>query len=180
MKWIVVAVLVIAVLVASIVAIGFALPEKHVAARTARYRASPAEVWTAITDVSAFPSWRRDVKSVEQLEPVNGHPSWRELGSDGAITYRVVASTPPSPGPTGRLVTRIADETLPFGGEWEYEVSPDGTGSRLTITERGEVYNPFFRFMSRFVFGHTMTIDAYLRDLRSRLGEPDSAESGGA
>ena len=175
MKWIVVAVAIVAVLVAVIVAIGFALPEKHVAARTARYRASPDQVWAAITDVSAFPSWRRDVKSVEQLEPVDGLPAWRELGSDGTITYRVIASTPPSPGTVGRLVTRIADETLPFGGQWEYEVSPDGSGSRLTITEHGEVYNPVFRFMSRFVFGHAATIDAYLHALPARLGEPTTA-----
>ena len=33
------------------------------------------------------------------------------------------------------------------------------------ITENGEVYNPLFRFMSRFVFGHTATIDKYLEDL---------------
>ena len=36
---------------------------------------------------------------------------------------------------------------------------------RLTITEDGEVYNPFFRFMSRFVFGQTATLDEFVRNL---------------
>lgn len=177
-KWIVITVAVLAILVGTIVLIGFALPEKHTAARTARYGASPEQVWTVITDVSAFPAWRTGVKSVESLPPVEGQPSWRELGSDEAITYRVTTSTPPAPGTPGRLVTRIADKTLPFGGEWEYEVSPDDTGSRLTITERGEVYNPIYRFMSRFVFGHTATIEEYLRALDARLGEPRSGTAG--
>lgn len=172
MRWIVITAAIIAVLAGTVVAIGFALPEKHTAVRTARYRASPEQVWSAITGISAFPTWRGDVKSVESLPPVDGQPSWRELGSDEAITYRVMTATPPASGAPGRLVTRIADKTLPFGGEWEYEISPDGTGSRLTITERGEVYNPIYRFMSRFVFGHTATLDAYLRNLGSKLGEP--------
>ena len=41
-------------------------------------------------------------------------------------------------------------------------------GSDLTITEDGEVYNVIFRFMSRFVFGHHATMDAFLKNLQAR------------
>jgi hypothetical protein len=41
----------------------------------------------------------------------------------------------------------------------------------VRITEDGEVYNPIFRFMSRFVFGHTHTMDAYLRALGKATGQ---------
>ena len=37
-----------------------------------------------------------------------------------------------------------------------------GSAHALTITERGEVYNPIFRFMSRFVFGYTGTMESCL------------------
>ena len=37
----------------------------------------------------------------------------------------------------------------------------------VRITEDGEVYNPIFRFMSRFAFGQTSTMDT----LSSRAGE---------
>ena len=50
-----------------------------------------------------------------------------------------------------------------------FELAAAGTGTRLTITERGEVYNPLFRVMSRFILGHTATIDRYLADLRARV-----------
>jgi hypothetical protein len=67
-----------------------------------------------------------------------------------------------------QFVSRIADPNLPFGGTWTIDLKPEGAGTRVTITEHGEVYNPIFRFMSRFVFGHTATIDAYLTALQRR------------
>jgi hypothetical protein len=49
-------------------------------------------------------------------------------------------------------------------------VTPEGAGSRVRITERGEVYNPVFRFMSRFVMGHSATARAYLMSLGRKYG----------
>jgi hypothetical protein len=72
--------------------------------------------------------------------------------------------------PPGLLVTRIADPTLPFGGTWTYRIAEAPGGSELTITEDGEVYNPVFRFMSRFVFGHYATLDKFLKDLPALHG----------
>ena len=66
------------------------------------------------------------------------------------------------------LVARIADPSLPFGGTWTYRIVPAAAGSQVTITEDGEVYNPFFRFMSRFVFGHAATIEEFVKNLEAR------------
>jgi hypothetical protein len=68
------------------------------------------------------------------------------------------------------MVTRIADSKLPFGGTWAYEIVPASNSCTLTITEDGEVYNPLFRFVSRFVIGHTATLDGYLKALSTKLG----------
>jgi hypothetical protein len=40
----------------------------------------------------------------------------------------------------------------------------------LTITENGEVYNPLFRFVSRFIIGQTATMDGYIKALNAKLG----------
>ena len=90
---------------------------------------------------------------------------FREHMTSGAVVMEVVEAVPPQ-----RFVTRIADPDQPFGGTWTFEIAPDPAGSRLTITERGEVYNPIFRFMSRFIFGYTATMESFLRALRARLG----------
>jgi len=144
-----------------VTAIGYALPQGHVATREATFSAPPAAVFSTIADVASQPSWRTGISRVEVLssEPLK----WREHEGSDAVTFEVVESRPPA-----LLRVRIADPDLPFGGTWTYEVSPEAAGSRLRITENGEVYNPLFRFMSRFVFGHTATIDKYLADLRRR------------
>ncbi len=72
--------------------------------------------------------------------------------------------------PPRRLVTRIATEgKAPFGGTWTYDIIPEGSGSRLTITEDGWVGNPFFRVISR-IMGYHGTIDSYLRAVAKRFG----------
>jgi hypothetical protein len=153
-------------LVVLVVLIGYALPAEHTASRSARVRKSPRETFDVIRDVASGPAWRRDLARVEVLAAPGGKVRFREEGRHGAILFEIEADDAPR-----RLVTRIADEALPFGGTWTYELEPDGSGTRVTITERGVVKNPVFRFMSRFVFGHAATIEAYLEDLGKRLGE---------
>jgi len=87
----------------------------------------------------------------------------KRIGEPQEYPLRIERNEPPS-----LLVTRIAGERLPFGGTWTYRITPAPGGSELTITEDGEVYNPIFRFMSRFVFGHYATVDAFLKDLKAQ------------
>jgi hypothetical protein len=68
------------------------------------------------------------------------------------------------------MVTRIIDEGMPFGGSWTYELSDSDGGTEVRITEDGVVYNPIFRFVSRFVMGHHGTMDGYLTNLGRKLG----------
>jgi len=127
---------------------------------------SNSRSWTAITTPSDFPRWRGDVKRVELLPATDTGPSWREHGSNGAITFATDVWDPPK-----RFVSRITDQGLPFGGSWEYRVEPDGAaGTRVTITERGSIYNPIFRFVSRFIMGYTATMNSYLKSLGRRFG----------
>ena len=48
-------------------------------------------------------------------------------------------------------------------------LEPTATGTRLSITEDGSVYNPIYRFVSRFFLGYTTTADAYLDALEARM-----------
>ena len=164
---------VVVLLVAAIALAGLALPAAHVASRSASITQPPAEVWRTLTDRASQPEWRRDLRRLEPLPDADGSPSFREHSRHGVITFVVDESTAPASGRTGRLVTRIADDTLPFGGSWIHEVADQaGGGTRLTITEEGLVKNPVFRFLSRFVFGHTASIDAFMRDLAAHLADP--------
>jgi hypothetical protein len=147
--------------VIAIVAVGALLPVNHTETRTVTLRQSPDEVWKTVSDVDGYPSWRPGVRSIKRLD--DGF--WQEYDGRQLVTYEQVEATPPT-----RFVTRIADERLPYGGTWTVQVAPaaDG-GAAVTVTEDGEVYNPVFRFMSRFVFGHRATIDRYLAALAARI-----------
>ena len=154
-------------LVVVIALIGLALPRDHITARRTVLAKSPAEVWSALIDLDAQPTWRRGLKKIERLSPT----SFREHSTQGTITFEITDDRA-----SELRVTRIADAKLPFGGRWIYELAPDGAGTRLTITEAGFIKNPIFRFMSKTVFSSASTIEKFLTDLGTHLGTPASVE----
>jgi glycerophosphoryl diester phosphodiesterase len=140
--------------------IGGALsPREHTVSESALIDASREQVFTAISDVGSFVEWRSELEGVELLTGA-GHERWRERADGEQVTYEVVESEAPS-----RLVTRIADDELPWGGTWTYALEAEGEQTRVTIREDGWVDNLVFRFFARFVFGYESTIEAYLADL---------------
>ena len=122
--------------------VGFFLPVNHEASRSAEFSKPPDAVWALIADPTTYQSW------------------WSGAG----VKTIVVESTPPS-----KLVTKIVDETQ-FGGTWTFEISPTPAGSRLTITERGEIYNVIFRTLAKFVIGYTGTMESFLAAASDKLG----------
>ena len=167
MKWTFLIVGGLAGVVALMAVIGALLPRTHVATQSATFRSQPMPLWQAITDVAKFPKWRKDLREVVPPPGGDVRAGWTEVWTHGErVPIEVKEWNPPA-----RLVTRISAKDLPFGGTWTYELTPADTGTELRITENGEVYNPLFRFLSKFVFGHTATMRTYLAALGQSLGE---------
>ncbi len=167
MYWIlgIVGVLVLAGVIVFVV--GSFLPENHVASKTLTLRQPPETVWQVITDFANQPKWNSEMKSVERLADRNGHAVWQEEMSGMKIPLEILEMEAPK-----KLVRRIASEDLGFGGDWEYIITPTIEGGcQLTITERGKVPNALFRFMSKYVFGHTATMEKYMTALAGKFGE---------
>jgi hypothetical protein len=139
------------------------LPKEHSVSRTAEVPMPPDALFALLFDVDRYQQWRPKMKSFQRLPDKNGLPAWIEESGGMKIPMRFERADRPS-----LLVARIDSDTLPFGGTWTYRIAPAAAGSQLTITEDGEVSNLFFRFMSRFVFGHYATMDAFLEDLQAR------------
>ena len=127
MKYVLIVAGILAAIILIIVVIGFALPVKHTATTEATINAPPRSVYTLITDVDGFPKWRPSVKRVEHLPESAGKTRFREVGGDGTILYEVESAEPDR-----RLVTRIADRSLPFGGSWTYELIPSAEDRKST------------------------------------------------
>lgn len=161
---------VIVAAIALVIVIGSLLPTKHIATRTATLMAAPSDLFRLI---SGPQDWRTDLREYKFFDQENRHMV-RETDKRGqTITYEIVQSQPPT-----LLKRTIADKSLPFGGSWTWNIKPASEGSSVTITEDGEVYNPIFRFVSRFVIGHTRTIDNYLAMLAAAADGNHAKRSG--
>jgi hypothetical protein len=141
MKWILRTLLLLVAVVGVIALLGYFLPVAHEASRNAEFNQPPEAVFALIADPSSYSSW------------------WS--GAD--VKSEVVESNPPS-----RLVTKIVGETQ-FGGTWTIDVVPTPHGSRLTVTERGEIYNVVFRTLAKYVLGYTATMDSFLEAAQKKL-----------
>lgn len=165
MKWVfrILAALIVFALVIAIV--GWLLPVKHEASRSAEFARTPDEVYALVSDFKNYAAWWPAISRIEVLADEPGKATFREHLSDGPIVMTVVEQSPPS-----RFVTKIDDASQPFGGTWTFEMVPvSNDRTRLTITERGEIYNPIFRALARFVFGYTSTMNSFLRSAQARL-----------
>jgi hypothetical protein len=161
MRWIIWIAAALAAAGVLVVIIGYSLPKAHTASRSVRVTLPPDRVYALLTDVDRYPSWRSGVKSLVRAPDRDGRPAWIEETGGMKIPLYFERMEPTV------LVTRIADPSLPFGGTWTYRLTPAPDGTDLTVTENGEVYNPIFRFMSRFVFGYHATMDEFIRNLQA-------------
>jgi polyketide cyclase/dehydrase/lipid transport protein len=154
----------VVLLVIAVVVIGSLLPKRHVVSRSASYRATPNQLFRLIAGPQ---NWRTDVLHCEVVPDANGRELTRETTRDGnTVLYETLDRVPDR-----SMKRRIATPNLPYSGSWTYSLQPSGESTVVRITEDGEVYNPVFRFMSRFVLGHAHTMDAYLRALGKATGQ---------
>lgn len=153
-----IALLVIVALVAAFFIVAALLPKHHVASVSRVVKGTPHDVYAIVRDVANAPQWR-EVQRVELLDATH----FREHAKYGAVTYEIIEDKP-----ADTFASRIVDKNLGYSGSWTYRFAPDSGGTRVTITEDGEVSNLLFRFLSRFVFGYTGGMEKTLAALARR------------
>ncbi len=165
MLWILFVMSIVAAVVIAIIVGGLATPRDHAVARTIVLSAPADAVWATIRDFSRYGDWRHELEGAEVIDTEQSQPRWRENSTRGSVAFGVTIDEPPR-----RLAARILDEDLPFTGEWTWDVAEHGAGTRITITERGSVGNPIFRFVGAHFIGYTKSMDAYLKALADHHG----------
>lgn len=161
MFWILFVMGAMAAVVIALIVGGLTTPRAHLASRVVRLRAAPETVWGVVRDVASYAAWRPGVQSTQ----VEG-TEWEEASSRRSVRFGITHDEPPV-----RFSARILDDDLPYQGEWSWEIEADAGGSRVTLTERGEVGNPVFRFIGTHMIGHTRSIDEALSALATRVGD---------
>ena len=161
----------VGLLVLLISLIGWRLPKQHSATRSITLHKSPENVYAVARDFASMTKWRTDVRDVKVTTATDGRVHFREDGKHGSVNYELAEDVPGQ-----RMVTRITDTDLGYSGKWTYVFSTDGPNTRVSITEDGEVSNVIFRFLSRYAFSHTATLDTYLIALGKQFGETVTPE----
>jgi uncharacterized protein YndB with AHSA1/START domain len=145
--------------------VGLFLARDHTASMTMVHAAPVERVWGLIADPSGYARWHPGITGAQRLEDRDGHEVWRYQGERGGFAVVIEERVA-----NHRMVTRIVDESA-FGGTWTWELEPVDGGTRLTLTERGEVYNPIFRTIGKLFLDQRATIDAWQTAIASALSE---------
>lgn len=172
--WIVLAIVALLVLLVVVMSVlGRRLPEEHVGSLTLTLKTKQQDVWEAISDIAGHKNWVRGITKMERLPDRENHEVWRQRMGRDSFVIQTTVSQPPV-----HLVREVVDDHHQFSGDWEYELSSNGDGTRVRLTEHGRVTNPFFRAMMHYMFGETATIRGHLSALAAKFGESARFESG--
>jgi len=151
------------VLIAAIV--GWMLPAEHHAESKLEVPAAIDSVWPIVSRVGEYAAWWPAVKAMERRPERDGHEVWLQRGRGGPFPIEIIEAREPT-----RMVTKIVDDGLPFGGTWTYVLEAGEGSTTVRITEDGVIHNPVFRVIARFFMGYHGTQLDYLRALAVHLG----------
>lgn len=149
-------------LILIVLIVGLCLPRGHVETKSRAFSCPPEQLWSRVTSFERWQDWHPDLERIEIVRGGAGvgtrvrqvYKSW------GPMLFEVVTWEP-----RHRFEIKIADPDLPVQGSWTFEIASENGGSKLTLTERGEVPNPFMRAMSLPFRLHKSSVDKFLEAL---------------
>lgn len=155
--------------------IGTSLPIDHHAACSSTYDKPVSFVFAAVENDDTSVLWRPEIARAVLVSGRGPTAVWRETDIHGNLTtYRTAAYV------YGHKLARTIDYVpgMPFAGTWTsvflslpvVEQEPM-LKTQLIIIEDGKIYNPFFRFLARYVLGYTQSMRTYLEDLAKLSGK---------
>lgn len=164
MVWIAGVVFMLSVVFLTVYSIGLLLPRQQTAIASVRVEAEPEAVWDYVINSSALSAWPADSRYA-QSAPEAGSAASRKRPVDGQTAIRVRKLVEPE-----LLVVTFDNDQHPFIGTRTVEIHPVFGGTLLTITERGKITDPFYRFLSRVMFKDASGLHDYAARAQRALG----------
>ncbi|MEN0064959.1 MAG: SRPBCC family protein [Myxococcota bacterium] len=153
--------------IVGIYAWGRSFPEDEVVRSEAQFDLPPDALWEVLGDPSRRAEWRPSVDRVGRIDDdAQGRAVWRELDDDeDRFDFRVEVADP------GRRIgiAIAAPDQIGIEGGWDYEIEPNGSGSRLVVTESRRIENPLWRGLYHLTRGSHTTVDQELDMLATFL-----------
>lgn len=158
----VVAVISILAVVAIVAMIGLFLPKQREFVKQAALKSPPEKVFQVVTDVANQASWRNDVQKITIIDK----NTWTEVPKQGTpITFKIKRKI------ENQLFEIEIVEPKSFNGYWVGTFEKTGAGTNVVFKEVVTIENPFFRIVSSLFVDLDKTMEIYLSNVKTKLGE---------
>jgi uncharacterized protein YndB with AHSA1/START domain len=136
-------------------------------------KSPPALVWRLLTDHAAEPTWLPAFGTVRRQPDIGGHEVWTHTSPDGSFRATVMTVSAIAEQRYERLLLRDDQpRSQSWDGRWVYELRPDGSGTRLAITEYGWTDGPMFFISQRVLADPDAFLKYYATMIGRRLNDP--------
>lgn len=142
--------------------VGLLLPKHREFVKTADLKSPPERVFQVITDFKNQASWRNDVQEIKVID----QNTWTEIPKKGTlITFKTKQKI------ENQLFEIEIIEPKSFNGYWVGTFEQIPTGTRVIFKEVLIIENPFFRVLSSIFVDLDKTMEIYINNLKTKLGE---------
>lgn len=149
---------------ASLYFYGISLPEERFLTKMYHFKSKRENVWNAVRNLEKQTMWRTDLKEVNILS-INPE-IWREKTSSGSeMVFTTVELQEKS-----LWKMKIIEPTY-LEGNWVGNFQDLEEGCEIKFRESVRVKNPFYRILSFLFFDMEQTMNLYIQNLSTYLGE---------
>lgn len=149
-------------IIAFVFIVGLLLPKQREFVKQAELNSSPAKVFQVVTDFSNQASWRSDVQEITIID----EDTWTEVPKKGTpITFKTRQKV------QNQLFEIEIIEPKNFKGYWVGTFEQTTTGTKVVFKEVVTIENPVFRVMSLIFVDLDKTMEIYMTNLKTKLGE---------
>lgn len=157
---------VVAVIASIILVLGYTSPSAYVDSISANFDYRPEFMWQEITNVRDMERRKSDVESVEILEQYGRLTAWKEnLRNGGYRIYRTNEYVL-----NKKWTIELVESTYELTGIWTFELSADGSQTKVTISEESQLTD-FRRRGVRIIFGRNKDLLIWMKYIRVGITE---------
>lgn len=152
----------IVAIIAMVFIIGLFIPKERTFTKTAVLHSDVNKVFNLVSDFKNQTTWRNDVKEVIVID---GN-TWTEVPKKGTpITFKTKQKI------QNELFEIEIIEPKNFSGYWVGTFEETTAGTKVVFKELVTIDNPLFRVMSLIFVDLDKTMEVYLNNLKTKLGE---------
>ena len=141
--------------------VGLLLPKEREFVKTANLKSPPERVFKIVTDVENQTSWRNDIQEIKVIDQY----TWTETPKKGTpITFKTKQKV------ENQIFEIEIIEPKSFNGYWVGTFEQIPTGTKVHFKEVVVIKNPFFRVLSAVFVDLDQTMEDYMTNLKTHLG----------